>query len=127
MLVTRRRGPLAIRRMTAHWVVITAAVLTTLVAATVAAALAVFTGQALPQAVHLNLGKEPDTAMSVTMLVSAPSRAAPASAALRSKIAAAMPGIPFSFEEALWSDPLALTRSLRSPLHRLPLAAASRG
>jgi hypothetical protein len=60
-------GPLVIRRMTAHRVVIAAA------------ALAVFTGQA-----------------------------ANGSAELRSRIAAAMTGIPFSFHEALWSDPLGL-------------------
>jgi hypothetical protein len=42
------RGPLAARRATAHWVVLTAAALTTLVAAAVGAALAVFAGQGLP-------------------------------------------------------------------------------
>ena len=44
------RGPMATRRMTAHWVVLAAAALTTLVAAAVAATLAVFAGQALPLA-----------------------------------------------------------------------------
>jgi FtsX-like permease family len=94
--------------MTASWVVLAAAALTTLVAATVAAALAVFTGQALPQAVRHDLVVAPGTAMSITTLVSDPSQAATGSAALRSRIAAAMPGIPFSFHQALWSDPLGL-------------------
>jgi ABC-type antimicrobial peptide transport system permease subunit len=101
-------GPLAIHRMTAHWVVLAAAALTILVAATVAAALTVFTGQALPQAVRHDLAVAPGTALSITTLVSEPSQAAEGSAALRSRIAEAMPGIPFSFHEALWSDPLGL-------------------
>jgi FtsX-like permease family protein len=107
-LVISPRGPLAIRRMTAHWVVLAAAVLTTLVAATMAAALTVFTGQALPLAVRHDLAAAPGTALSTTTLVSDPSQAAKGSAALRSQIAAAMPGLPFSFYEALWSDPLEL-------------------
>jgi ABC-type antimicrobial peptide transport system permease subunit len=94
--------------MTAHWAVLAAAALTALVAATVAAALTVFTGQALPQAVKHDLVIAPGTALSVTTLVSDPSQAAEGSAALRSRIAAAMPGIPFSFNQALWSDPLGL-------------------
>ncbi|MGD0608633.1 MAG: FtsX-like permease family protein, partial [Streptosporangiaceae bacterium] len=102
------RGPLALRRMTAYRAVLAAAALTTLVAATVAAALAVFTGQALPQAVTHDLVQAPGTALSITTLASGPSQAATDSAALRSRIAAAMPGIPFGFHEALWSDPLGL-------------------
>ena len=107
-VVISPRGPLAIRRMSAHWVVLAAAALTTLVAATVAAALTVFTGQALPQAVKHDLAIAPDTALSITRLVSDPSQAVAGNIALRSQIAAAMPGIPFSFYQALWSDPLGL-------------------
>ena len=102
------RGPLAMRRMIAHWGVIAAAALTTLVAATVAAALVVFTGQALPQVVKHDLARAPDTALSITTLVSNPGQAAKGSTTLRSQIAAAMPGVPFSFQAALWSDPLGL-------------------
>jgi FtsX-like permease family protein len=94
--------------MTAHWAVLAAAALTTLVAATVAAALAVFSGQALPLVVRHDLVAAPGTTLSVTTLVSEPGQAAQDHAALRSQIAAAMPGIPFSFDEALWSDPLGL-------------------
>jgi ABC-type antimicrobial peptide transport system permease subunit len=94
--------------MTAHWAVLAAAALMTLVAATAAAALAVFTGQALPQVVRHDLVIAPGTALSITTLVPDPSQAAMDSAALRSRITAAMPGIPFSFHEALWSDPLGL-------------------
>jgi ABC-type antimicrobial peptide transport system permease subunit len=108
VLVISPRGPLAMRRMTAHWAVLAAAALTILVAATVAATLTVFTGQALPRAVQHELVIAPGTALSITALVSDPSQAVKGSAALRSRIAAAMPGIPFSFHEALWSDPLGL-------------------
>src|ERR1700722_79924 len=89
--------------MTAH-----CAVLATLVAATMAAALTGFTGQGLPLAGRHPLAAAQDTALSITTLVSDPSQAAKGSAALRSQIAAAMPGLPFSFYEALWSDPLEL-------------------
>ena len=102
------RGPLATRRMTAHWIVLAAAALTTLVTAAVAAALTVFTGQALPPAVRHDLAAAPGTPLSITALVSGPSQAARGSAALRSRLAAAMPGVPFSFQEAFWSDPLGL-------------------
>ncbi|MFZ0752994.1 MAG: FtsX-like permease family protein, partial [Trebonia sp.] len=102
------RGPMATRRITAHWVVLAAAALTTLVAAAVAATLAVFAGQALPLAVQHDLVTAPDTTLSMNALVSGPSQAAQGSATLRAQIAAAMPGIPFSLQEAFWSSPLGL-------------------
>jgi hypothetical protein len=102
-------GPAGVaRRMVTHWLVLGAAALTTLVAATVAAALAVFAGQALPQVVHDNLAKAQGTSLSVTALVSSPGQAAAGGAVLRSRIAATMPGVPISFDSALWSDPLDL-------------------
>jgi ABC-type antimicrobial peptide transport system permease subunit len=94
--------------MTAHWVVLAAATLTTLVTATVAAALAVFAGQALGLAVRHDLSVASGTAISVTAQVSAPSQATSDTAALRQAIGGAMPGVPFSFNQALWSDPLGL-------------------
>ena len=102
------RGPMATRRMTAHWVVLAAAALTTLVAAAVAATLAVFAAQALPLAVQHDLVTAPDTTLSMNALVSGPSQAVQGSATLRAQIAAAMPGIPFSLQEAFWSSPLGL-------------------
>ena len=68
--------------MIADWAVLAAAALTILVAATVATALTVFTGQALPQAVEHDLAVAPDTAVSVTALVSDPGQAAQGSAAI---------------------------------------------
>ena len=112
---------MATRRMIAHWVVLAAAALTTLVTAGVAVALAVFAGQALPLAVRHDLVAAPGTTLSVTGLVSDPGQAAPDSAALRSRIATALPGIPFSFQEAFWSNPLGLVRGA------LPASPASAG
>jgi hypothetical protein len=99
---------MAIRRMIAYGGVLAAAALTILVTAAVAAAITVFMGQVLPLAVQHDLATTPDTALSVTALVDEPNDALRGSAALRSRIAAAMPGIPFSFQQAFWSDPLEL-------------------
>jgi len=102
------RGPMTTRRMTAYWGVLTAAALTTLAVAAVAAAIAVFMGQALPLAVQHDLTAAPGTDMSVTALVNDGGQASSGGATLRSQIAAAMPGVPFSFRSASWSDPLGL-------------------
>jgi hypothetical protein len=103
--VTSLRGPLAVRRITAHWVVLAAAALTTLVAAAVAAALAAFAGQALPQAVRHDLVAAPGTSL-VAAGSFASGNPAQTSAALRSSIAAQLHGVPFSFWPGIWSDPL---------------------
>jgi len=103
--VTRLRGPLAVRRMTANWVVLAAAALTTLVAATVGAAFAAFAGQALPQAVRHDLVLAPGTTLAAAGSF-ARGNPAQTSAALRSSIAAGLGGVPFSFWQGIWSDPL---------------------
>ena len=103
--VTSLRGPLAVRRMTAHWVVLAAAALTTLVAAAVGAALAAFAGQALPQAVRHDLVVAPGTTVAAAGSF-AGGNPAQTSAALRSSIAAGLGGVPFSFWQGIWSDPL---------------------
>ena len=92
--------------MTAHWVVLAAVALTTLVAAVVGAALAVFAGQALPQAVRHELTTASGTSIAATAPVSGSAAAAQATATLRTSIGAALPGIPFAFWQASWSDPL---------------------
>jgi hypothetical protein len=107
--------------MSAYWGVLTAAALTMLVAAAVAAAIAVFMGQALPLAVQHDLATASDTGMSVTALVNGPGQDVSGGAAVRSEIAAAMPGVPFSFQSASWSDPLGLIRGA------LPASPASAG
>src|ERR1700722_4126611 len=93
--VTSVRGPLAVRRMTAHWVVLAAAALTTLVAAGVGAAPAAFAGQALPQAVRHDLVVAPGTSLAAAGSF-ASGNPAQTSAALRSAIAAELGGVPFS-------------------------------
>jgi hypothetical protein len=123
VLVISPRGPLATRRMAAYWAVLTAGALTTLLTAAVVAAIAVFMGQVLPLAVQHDLATAPDTAMSITAQVSNPGQAVQGSAALRSRIAAAIPGVPFSFQQAFWSDPLGL---VPGALPALP-ASAGRG
>ena len=105
--VTSLRGPLAVRRMTAHVVVLAAAALTTLLAAAAGAALAAFAGQALPQAVRHDLVAAPGTSLVVAGSF-ASGNPAQTSAALRSSVAAKLGGVPFSFWSGTWSDPLGL-------------------
>ncbi len=103
--VTSLRGSLAVRRMTAHWVVLAAAALTTLVAATVGAAFAAFAGQALPQAVRHDLVVAPGTTLAAAGSF-ASGNPAQTSTALRSSIAAGLGGVSFRFWQGIWSDPL---------------------
>src|ERR1700749_4710505 len=91
------RGPLPMRRMTAPWVVLAAAALTTLVAAAVAAALAVFSGQALPRAVTHDLSAAPGTSLAATGPVSSAAQLSHVTAALKTAVGHALPGIPFGF------------------------------
>ena len=91
--------------MTAHWVVLAAAALTTLVAAAVGAALAAFAGQALPQAVRHDLVGAPGTYLAVSGTF-AGGNAAQTSAGLRSTIGTTLGGVPFGFWQGIWSDPL---------------------
>jgi FtsX-like permease family len=93
--------------MTAHWVVLAAAALTTLVAAAVGAALAVFAGQALPQAVRHDLSVAPGTSLTAQASVGS-SQLGPVTSALRQGIGRAIHGVPFGFWQASWSDPLGL-------------------
>ena len=104
--VTSLRGPLAVRRMTAHWVVLAAAALTTLAAAIIGAAFAVFAGQALPQAVRHDLVVAPGTAVAAAGSFEN-GHAAQTTAALRSSVATGLGGVPFSFWQGIWSNPLA--------------------
>jgi FtsX-like permease family len=116
--------------MTAHWVVLGAAALTTLVAAAVAAALAVFAGQALPLAVRHDLSVAPGTAVSVSGPVTSGQTGA-TSQALRTAIGHALGGVPFAFSAASWSDPLSLvpgkapSRPASTPKSDTPLLQAA--
>jgi ABC-type antimicrobial peptide transport system permease subunit len=105
--VIQPRGTLSTRRMTAHWVVLAAAALTTLVAAAVGAALAVFAGQGLPLAVRHDLSAAPGTALSIAGPVSNGQTAATTSG-LRTAVGRSLSGVPFGFWSGTWSDPLNL-------------------
>ena len=108
--------------MTAHWVVLAAAALTTLVAAAVGAALAAFAGQALPQAVRHDLSAAPGTSLAADgPVISTQFR--PVTATLKTAIGTALAGVPFGFWQATWSDPLGFVPGA------LPVrpASASRG
>jgi hypothetical protein len=91
--------------MTAHWVVLAAAALTTLVAAAVGAALAVFAGQALPQAVRYDLTTAPGTSLAAVGTFGG-GDAQDTTAALRSAVGGTLSGVPFSLWSGIWSDPL---------------------
>jgi hypothetical protein len=106
--------------MTAHWVVLAAAALTTLVAAAVGAALAVFAGQALPQAVRHDLVAAPGTALVADGSFGGGDQAS-TSAALRTAISGALSGVQFAFWSGTWSDPLGLVPG------ELPARPASAG
>lgn len=106
--------------MTAHWVVLAAAALTTLVAAAVGTALAVFAGQALPHAARHDLSAAAGTSLTATAPVNA-GQMTPVTTALRRAIGAALPGVPFGFWKASWSDPLGLVPGA------LPATPASAG
>jgi FtsX-like permease family len=93
--------------MAAHWVVLAAAALTTLVAAAAGAALAAFAGQALPQAARHDLVVAPGTSLDLSADVTNGDTDS-SSRVLKSAIGAALPGVPFGFWQASWSDPLGL-------------------
>ena len=101
------RGTLSTRRVTAHWVVLAAATLTTLVAAATVAALAVFVDQTLPLAVRHDLSVAPGTALSIAGPVSNDATAATAST-LRKAVGRSLRGVQFGFWSGTWSDPLDL-------------------
>jgi len=105
--VIRPRGTLSTRRVTAHWVVLAAATLTTLVAAATVAALAVFADQALPLAVRHNLSVASGTALRIAGPVSSDTTATTAST-LRKAVGQSLRGVQFGFWSGTWSDPLDL-------------------
>ena len=97
-----------------------AAALTTLVAAALASALAVFAGQALPLAARHDLSAASGTSLTVSGPV-ATNQVAQANVALSGAIRSALHGVPFSFYQADWSDPLGLVPG------SLPVRPASAG
>jgi hypothetical protein len=93
--------------MTAHRVVLSAAALTTLVAAAIGAALAVFIGQGLPLAIRHDLSAAPGTALSIAGPVTNGQTVSTAST-LRTAVGHSLGGVPYGFWSGTWSDPLEL-------------------
>ena len=116
--------------MAAHWVVLAAVALTTLVAAATGAALAAFAGQALPQAVRHDLVVAPGTSLDLSATVTN-GDVDSSSQVLKPAIGAALPGVPFGYWQASWSDPLGLVpgalpgRPASAPTGSTPLLQAA--
>src|SRR5207237_961983 len=90
------RGWLTLPRMNAHRLVIIAAALTTAAAASVAGALATFSGQALPRAISHVLGSAAGTQLVIDGSVDG-AQAAQYRSILPVKISSALGGTPFGF------------------------------
>ena len=98
------RGSITLPRMNAHLLVIIAAALTMVVTAALAAALATFSGQALPRAVRHDLGNASGTTMVITGNVDA-GQAAQYDSILSTRIRSVLGGTAFAFYSSQWSDP----------------------
>src|ERR1700744_6127598 len=96
---------LTVGRMPASGVVIVAAVLTTLVAAALAATFAVYSGGVLPRAVRHDLGTASGTTFLVTGSVDR-DQAGQGTSQLPGPLKRALGQVPFRFDSALRSDPL---------------------
>src|ERR1035438_10155857 len=90
------RGSLALPRMNAHRLVISAAALTTMVAAALATALATFSGQGLPGAVRHDLTGASGTSIVISGDVNA-GQGAQYTAQLPGQISRALDGTPCAF------------------------------
>src|ERR1039457_7469464 len=114
------RGSLALPRMNAHRLVISAAALTTMVAAALATALATFSGRGLPGAVRHDLTGASGTSIVISGAVNA-GQVAQYTAQLPGQISRALHGTPYAFYRARWSDPLGFVPGAK------PAATASTG
>jgi hypothetical protein len=115
--------PLALGRMNAHRLVLAAVLLIALTSSALAAALAVFAGQTVPQAAQRRLATAPGT----SVLVSGPLTAGQATAvttALHAAMRSALGAVPFAFYTALWSQPLTLPGAAGTPRAQVQAAAA---
>jgi len=104
------RAPFTVRRIGAHGLVLAAVLLTILISTALAAALAVFAWQAVPQAVHHELAVASDTSVLVSGPVTS-GQAGPETAGVRADMRQAFGTVPFAFYGAVWSAPLDLPRA----------------
>lgn len=106
------RGPLAsflARRMRSSGVLLGGVLLTAFIAASLVGTLAAFDVQALPQAVHRQLARSPAMSIVIIGLLNAKTAAADTQA-IRASMRTALEGGRYQLDEAIWSDPLAVTR-----------------
>jgi hypothetical protein len=105
------RGPQAsilARRMRSSGLLLAGVLLTAFIAASLVAALANFDVQALPQEVHRQLARSPGMSMVIIGLLDADMAEAD-TRAIRASVGTALEGASYQLDEAVWSDPLAVT------------------
>jgi hypothetical protein len=105
------RGPQAsilARRMRSSRLLLAGVLLAAFIAASLVAALATFDVQVLPQAAHRQLARSPGMSMVIIGLLDA-SMAEADTRAIRAAVAHALQGGRYQLDEAVWSDPLAVT------------------
>jgi hypothetical protein len=105
------RGPQAsilARRMRSSGLLLASMLLTAFIAASLVAALANFDVQILPQAAHRQLAGSPGMSMVIIGLLNADMAEAD-TRAIRASVGTALQGTPYQLDEAIWSDPLAVT------------------
>lgn len=122
---TRRVSWFLARRMRSAWLLLVIVMFTTLVAAALLGALASFSSQVMPQAVHARLAKSPGRAITVIGLVS-PRVATTDTAAIRHQLRSALGDVPFRMDTAIWSPPLALTAPAGRSANKAEVATMSR-
>jgi hypothetical protein len=105
------RGPQAsilARRMRSSRLLLAGVLLTAFIASSLVAALATFDVQVLPQAAHRQLARSPGMSMVIIGLLDA-SLAQADTRAIRASMQTALQGARYQLDEAIWSDPLAVT------------------
>jgi hypothetical protein len=111
--------------MRSAWLLLVIVMFTTLVAAALLGALASFSSQVMPQAVHARLAKSPGRAITAIGLVS-PRVASTDTAAIRHQLRSALGDVPFRMDTAIWSPPLALTAPAGRSANKAEVATMSR-
>jgi hypothetical protein len=110
-----RRAPAIVRRLLPHRLALAAAALTVLLAATLLAALAAFSGTVSSHAVRSSLAGNSGTTMSVNATVSSAATVPRVSDRLRASLSAALGGVPVAIWGAASSDYLNLPRGIGLP------------
>jgi FtsX-like permease family len=117
------QAPFAARRLGACRLVLGALLATTVIAATLIAALASFAGQALPRAANHGLAASLGTSIAVSGALD-PGLARADTLAIRKAVKAALGAVPFTMYRSLWSDSLGLPASYGTmPLPLIQAAA----